>query len=64
MASSVAELAALGKLLEEHRSRLVAMVERRLDPALRRADQLMRVLNHAPGSSERRSSLRRSLRKG
>jgi RNA polymerase sigma-70 factor, ECF subfamily len=35
MASSVAELAALGKLLEEHRGRLVAMVERRLDPALR-----------------------------
>jgi RNA polymerase sigma-70 factor (ECF subfamily) len=35
MSSSVADLATLGKLLEEHRPRLVAMIERRLDPALR-----------------------------
>jgi RNA polymerase sigma-70 factor (ECF subfamily) len=35
MSSSVADLAALGKLLEEHRGRLLAMIERRLDPALR-----------------------------
>ena len=35
MPSSVADLATLGKLLEEHRARLVAMIERRLDPGLR-----------------------------
>ncbi len=34
MSTSVAELAALGKLLEEHGPRLLAMVGRRLDPAL------------------------------
>jgi RNA polymerase sigma-70 factor, ECF subfamily len=33
--SSVADLAALGRLWEEHRERLLAMVERRIDPALR-----------------------------
>jgi RNA polymerase sigma-70 factor, ECF subfamily len=32
--SSVREQAALGKLFEEHRARLLAMVRRRLDPAL------------------------------
>jgi len=32
--SSVAELAMLGKLFEEHRPRLLAMLGRRLDPAL------------------------------
>jgi RNA polymerase sigma-70 factor, ECF subfamily len=32
--SSVFELAALGKLFEQHRARLLAMVRRRLDPAL------------------------------
>ena len=32
--SSVSELAALGKLFEEHRARLLAMVRRRIDPAL------------------------------
>jgi RNA polymerase sigma-70 factor (ECF subfamily) len=32
--SSVSELAALGKLFEEHRTRLLAMVRRRMDPAL------------------------------
>src|SRR5262245_42392965 len=32
--SSVAELAALGQLLEEHRPRLLAMLRRRLDPKL------------------------------
>jgi RNA polymerase sigma-70 factor (ECF subfamily) len=35
MPSSVADLAALGKVLEEYRPRLLAMIERRLDPALR-----------------------------
>jgi RNA polymerase sigma-70 factor, ECF subfamily len=32
--SSVTELAALGQLLEEHRSRLLGMLRRRIDPAL------------------------------
>jgi RNA polymerase sigma-70 factor (ECF subfamily) len=32
--SSVSELAALAKLFEEHRARLLAMVRRRIDPAL------------------------------
>lgn len=32
--SSVADLAMLGKLFEEHRPRLLAMIERRLDPTL------------------------------
>jgi RNA polymerase sigma-70 factor (ECF subfamily) len=34
MPSSVADLAALGKLFEQHRPRLLAMVERRIDSAL------------------------------
>ena len=34
MCSSIGKMAALGKLLEEHRPRLVAMVGRRLDPRL------------------------------
>jgi RNA polymerase sigma-70 factor (ECF subfamily) len=34
MAGSVADLAALGKLLEEHRPQLLAMLQRRIDPAL------------------------------
>jgi RNA polymerase sigma-70 factor, ECF subfamily len=33
-ASSVADMAALGRLFEEHQARLLAMVRRRLDPAL------------------------------
>lgn len=33
-ASSLADLAALGQLFEDHRPRLLAMVQRRLDPAL------------------------------
>ena len=32
--SSVSELAALGKVFEEHTDRLLAMVRRRMDPAL------------------------------
>ena len=32
--SSVSELAALAKLFEEHRERLLAMARRRIDPAL------------------------------
>jgi len=31
---SVADMAALGQLLEEHRPKLLAVVQRRLDPAL------------------------------
>ena len=34
MSSSIADLALLGKLFEEHRPRLLAMVQRRMDPAL------------------------------
>jgi RNA polymerase sigma-70 factor (ECF subfamily) len=34
MPSSLADMAALGKLLEEHSPKLLAMLERRLDPAL------------------------------
>lgn len=34
MDSSLGDMAALGKLLEEHRPRLVAMVRRRMDPRL------------------------------
>src|SRR5260370_15170848 len=34
MPESVADLAGLGKLLDEHRPKLLAMVQRRLDPAL------------------------------
>jgi RNA polymerase sigma-70 factor (ECF subfamily) len=34
VSSSVADMAALGKLFEEHRPKLLAMVERRIDPAL------------------------------
>jgi RNA polymerase sigma-70 factor (ECF subfamily) len=34
MSSSVADLAALGKLFEEQRPRLLAMLKRRIDPAL------------------------------
>jgi RNA polymerase sigma-70 factor (ECF subfamily) len=43
----VAELAALGKLLEEHRTKLLAMVERRIDPALRRRVEAEEVLQEA-----------------
>src|SRR5207248_6877287 len=32
--SSIADLALLGRLFEEHRLRLLAMVQRRMDPAL------------------------------
>lgn len=35
MNSSIADLALLGQLFEEHRPRLLAMVDRRLDPALK-----------------------------
>src|SRR5438105_4839442 len=34
LSSSVADMAALGQLLQEHRPKLLAMVRRRLDPAL------------------------------
>ena len=42
--SSVADLAALGRLWDEHRGRLTAMLERRIDPALRQrigADEVL-----------------------
>lgn len=35
MPSSVADLAALGRLFDEHRPRLLAMLERRIDPKLK-----------------------------
>ena len=35
MNSTIADLAALGKVFEQHRVRLLAMVDRRMDPALR-----------------------------
>ena len=54
MASSVAELVALGKLLEEHRSRLGAMVERRLDPALRARVSADDILQEASLLAQRR----------
>jgi DNA-directed RNA polymerase specialized sigma24 family protein len=44
--SAAADMAALEKLLEEHRPRLLAMVERRLDPVLRAridADDILNV---------------------
>ena len=34
MSSSITDLALLGSLFEQHRSRLLAMVQRRMDPAL------------------------------
>ncbi len=34
MNSSIADLAVLGKLFDEHRAKLLAMVERRMDPAI------------------------------
>jgi RNA polymerase sigma-70 factor (ECF subfamily) len=45
--SSVADLAALGKMLEDHRSQLLAMIERRLDPALRARIDPEDILNEA-----------------
>ena len=35
MSSSIADLAMLGRLFDEHRVKLLAMINRRLDPALR-----------------------------
>ena len=35
MNSSIADLVILGRLFDEHRAKLLAMVERRLDPTLR-----------------------------
>jgi RNA polymerase sigma-70 factor (ECF subfamily) len=43
----LADLAALGKLLEEHRPRLLLMVQRRLDPALARRLDAEDVLSEA-----------------
>lgn len=47
MSSSVSELAALGKLFEEHRPKLLAMLERRIDPALRKRLEPAEVLQEA-----------------
>ncbi len=47
MSSSVTDLALLGRLFEEHRPRLLAMVERRMDPALRARVGPEDVLNDA-----------------
>src|SRR3712207_5046027 len=45
--STVADLAILGRLLEEHRPKLVAMVRRRLDPALAARIDAEDVVNDA-----------------
>jgi RNA polymerase sigma-70 factor (ECF subfamily) len=47
MSSSIADLALLGRLFEEHRSRLLAMVQRRLDPALAARIDAEDILNEA-----------------
>ena len=45
--SAVADLAALGRLWDEHRRRLLAMLERRMDPVLRRRVGAEEVLQNA-----------------
>jgi RNA polymerase sigma-70 factor (ECF subfamily) len=51
---SVTDLAALAKLLEEHQPRLLAMVQRRLDPALNARIEPEAVLNEAFFRARRR----------
>jgi hypothetical protein len=48
MPSSVGDLAALGKLIEEHRPKLGAMLQRRIDPALAARHLLQRVPDRRP----------------
>jgi RNA polymerase sigma-70 factor (ECF subfamily) len=52
--SSVVDLAVLGKLLEEHRPKLLAMVRRRLDPALAGRVDAEDVVNEAFFQARRR----------
>ena len=52
--STVADLAALGQLWEEHRERLLATVERRIDPRLRQRIDPSEVLNEAFLDASRR----------
>jgi DNA-directed RNA polymerase specialized sigma24 family protein len=47
MPSSLADMAALGKLFEEHRPKLLAMVQRRLDPTLAPRNDPEEILNEA-----------------
>ena len=51
---SVADMADLGRLLEEHRSKLLAVVQRRLDPALARRISPEDVLSDAFLQARRR----------
>ena len=52
--SSIAELAALGQLLEEHRPRLLAMLRRRLDPKLNPRLDAEEILSEAFLQARRR----------
>src|SRR5438132_12686909 len=45
--SSVAEIAALAQVFEEHRPRLLAMVQRRMDPALTARIEAEEILHEA-----------------
>jgi len=52
--SSIGDAVALGMLFEEHRPRLLAMVQRRLDPALQPRISAEDVLNEAFVQARRR----------
>ena len=54
MDSSVGDMAALGKLLEEHRPRLVAMVRRRIDPSLAKRVDPEEIVSEAYFTAQRR----------
>lgn len=54
MDSSIGDMAALGKLLEDHRARLVAMVRRRLDPKLAQRTDPEDIVSDAYFVAERR----------
>lgn len=47
MESSLGEMAALGKLFEEHRTKLAAMVRRRMDPRLAQRVDAEEIVNEA-----------------
>lgn len=47
MHSSIADLATLGRLFEEFRPRLIGMIERRIDTALRARIDLQDILQQA-----------------
>lgn len=52
--SSLGDIAALGKLLDEHRERLVAMVRRRMDPQLARRLDPEEIVSEAYFAAQRR----------